>query len=895
MWTRKSAASIQCQQNTSNTSEHKSEKGRGSSREEGARETYQVDISTGFPVAVGYSRTAEQQHWLSWRDQRARNLAARGNSEQQDSEQNRVPEDAIDQDSDVWPVYRASPYRAEAARQAQASTTTRILFVDEGHQCRSVLAQAIFDDLLKCYGRHLDIRVESASVGPAPPGEHDPRVVAAARQARVSLKPRLPRVFDEVIDIVNFDLVLVLDHFDLTEVIKEVAVLDNINPGGLYAGRVKLLGRYSPKAAAFAGPPLLGAEDIPDPLYGNAGGRGELLRLRTSVQQIRAACRGLLQHLLDLDRRCRGKLPLQKALVQALQCPLLSGSAACAIAPRLNRRRAQRPVWREESCSGPACRAGDDAAATFYTIRVINGQQRVVRRSVTAKRGYWKDAANVEAELRKFMDAHGISGRMPSYTELRVAGAYTLLSALSKHRGMGTFAKRLGLDMNQREKGYWADLDNLKQELASIASQTSPSPGNHDGSITGVDANQPSADKEDDASLPQHASEDAGPGTEASGEAAEQLMEMPTLLELQRTGHKALVKAIHQWGGREEVARRLGLACSPVQRLMTLGDLSLELEKAVPFVLQYGIMPSRAQLLEAGRADLVQAVKRMGGFKRVAAALELAYLPARRGRSAAGAWSPGDVQAPLALVQFGSSQHTVSISEAPLPTSSADVQRTAPEDSKATSGHSGQERERRTAQLEVEQRARSAGVSESLGTEVSHNAPQPLDGARLRRAGRAAAEGTPQQTGQTTAPGSRRRLVPKATQLETGRRGVSTRGSGLPGDNNTGGATAMPIPLGRPPFAIAMRGAAAGLGVLSQQREQESGDSPVAPLLQEVSAEVQHYVAASGLLRMPTRLELRLAGRSDLAHAVTRCGGFMAVARFLGLTFKETRGRKTNS
>ncbi len=50
------------------------------------------------------------------------------------------------------------------------------------------------------------------------PGEHDPRVVAAARQARVSLKPRLPRVFDEVIDIVNFDLVLVLDHFDLTEV-----------------------------------------------------------------------------------------------------------------------------------------------------------------------------------------------------------------------------------------------------------------------------------------------------------------------------------------------------------------------------------------------------------------------------------------------------------------------------------------------------------------------------------------------------------------------------------------------------------------------------------------------------------------------------------------------------
>ena len=53
------------------------------------------------------------------------------------------------------------------------------------------------------------------------------------------------------------------------------------------------------------------------------------------------------------------------------------------------------------------------------------------------------------------------------------------------------------------------------------------------------------------------------PGTDATGGAADEQMEMPTLLELHRSGRKALVKAIHQWGGREEVARRLGLACSP--------------------------------------------------------------------------------------------------------------------------------------------------------------------------------------------------------------------------------------------------------------------------------------------------------------------------------------------
>ena len=48
------------------------------------------------------------------------------------------------------------------------------------------------------------------------------------------------------------------------------------------------------------------------------------------------------------------------------------------------------------------------------------------------------------------------------------------------------------------------------------------------------------------------------------------------------------------------------------RRMLRLGDLSGELEAAVPQVLQYGLMPNQAQLLEAGRPDLVQAVK-VGG------------------------------------------------------------------------------------------------------------------------------------------------------------------------------------------------------------------------------------------------------------------------------------------
>lgn len=41
-----------------------------------------------------------------------------------------------DREKDIWPVYRTSPYRAEAERLAEGSSTAQVLFVDEGQQCR---------------------------------------------------------------------------------------------------------------------------------------------------------------------------------------------------------------------------------------------------------------------------------------------------------------------------------------------------------------------------------------------------------------------------------------------------------------------------------------------------------------------------------------------------------------------------------------------------------------------------------------------------------------------------------------------------------------------------------------------------------------------------------------
>ena len=48
------------------------------------------------------------------------------------------------------------------------------------------------------------------------------------------------------------------------------------------------------------------------------------------------------------------------------------------------------------------------------------------------------------------------------------------------------------------------------------------------------------------------------------------------------------------------------------RKLHTLGSFSLELEATVPHVLQYGVMPNQAQLGEADRPDLVQAVRVRG-------------------------------------------------------------------------------------------------------------------------------------------------------------------------------------------------------------------------------------------------------------------------------------------
>lgn len=78
--------------------------------------------------------------------------------------------------------------------------------------------------------------------------------------------------------------------------------------------------------------------------------------------------------------RCTAGMTLAKALQQAQACPLLSAVSECAVSPRMQaraRQRARRPVWAER---------GADCSETFYTIRLVNGQETVVKKSLSQSR-----------------------------------------------------------------------------------------------------------------------------------------------------------------------------------------------------------------------------------------------------------------------------------------------------------------------------------------------------------------------------------------------------------------------------------------------------------------------------------------------------------------------------
>lgn len=190
---------------------------------------------------------------------------------------------------------------------------------------------------------------------------------------------------------------------------------------------------------------------------------------------------------------------------------------------------------------------------------------------------YWEDFANVQQEILDFNQAQGISGRMPTTIELRDAGKHSLALAINAHGGFPAVAKRLGLVAKTKPNGYWDDFANLELELLAFIQEQGTS---------GV---------------------------------------MPTIKALEDAGRSNLVFAIHKHGKVATVRERLGLRTSP-KHSGPWDDFSRVEHELYTFMDTQGIvgvMPTREQLKQAGRSDLVAAIDTYGGSFIVAQRLQL--------------------------------------------------------------------------------------------------------------------------------------------------------------------------------------------------------------------------------------------------------------------------------
>ena len=205
-----------------------------------------VTAGTGFPVPVGYVPPAVRPR-KGWRSRWAppQGLGKKAGMEEEDSRA--MPEPAgglscTEPDgggpaaalparpsarapvpyvpvplAPVAVVYRASPFRTQAARDAATAGVggVDVVVFEDGAACRAPLARAALEAALAAHpeAAHLGVCVRCASIGAPAPG--DDRVVAAAERAGLTLPPPLPsRSADAAQAVVGADLALIMDRYD---------------------------------------------------------------------------------------------------------------------------------------------------------------------------------------------------------------------------------------------------------------------------------------------------------------------------------------------------------------------------------------------------------------------------------------------------------------------------------------------------------------------------------------------------------------------------------------------------------------------------------------------------------------------------------------------------------
>ncbi|KAG0588345.1 hypothetical protein KC19_2G236400 [Ceratodon purpureus] len=192
----------------------------------------------------------------------------------------------------VTPVFRVSPFLQQISDLENRKV--RVLFLSEGNLFQSVYAEAIFNSLIEEHGMQDFVEcVSKASrnynVGESP----DSLAVAVAEEMGLTLTEGAPaRVFNCQADIVLFDLLVVMDKFNTSDVLEEVTVCEAVDKGARYTHKVRRLAEFCRTKKM---------EDILESSCENMGGPEEVdVLLGESYEDIRASCEGLVQTMMEI-------------------------------------------------------------------------------------------------------------------------------------------------------------------------------------------------------------------------------------------------------------------------------------------------------------------------------------------------------------------------------------------------------------------------------------------------------------------------------------------------------------------------------------------------------------------------------------------------------------------
>jgi hypothetical protein len=260
-------------------------------------------------------------------------------------------------------------------------------------------------------------------------------------------------------------------------------------------------------------------------------------------------------------------------------------------------------------------------------------------KAASKPRGYWHDWGNVEAELRQFVSANGDTGQMPSTSKLRKSGMSSLADAIGRFGGVQTVAGKLGLECG-KPKGYWQDYANVRKEFEDFLEIWRVTSGEANGVPTQemlrtagrqdlISAMQLHGGMQrlaEDLDLPFYTTRRTGAGS-VSGVATgrHKVFQarlwsfiavngtqgyMPNTQVLANFGCHKLAEDVDRLGGTVKLAKRFGLK---VQRVPM--GLDLIQDALMDFVAasgKPGVIPTKEELMLAGRADLEGKLEQIG-------------------------------------------------------------------------------------------------------------------------------------------------------------------------------------------------------------------------------------------------------------------------------------------